>query len=79
MASGGIWWQLTQIYQELVWSACLTILVSCTPLEQLERCQKSVLHMTNDRLQMVPHFEYGMPACSPNLVADINYLERFQR
>ncbi len=26
-----------------------------------------------------PHLEYGMPACSPNLVADINYLERNQR
>ncbi len=28
---------------------------------------------------MRPHLEYGMPACSPNLVADINYLERIQR
>ncbi len=26
-----------------------------------------------------PHLEYGMPACSPNLVADINHLERIQR
>ncbi len=26
-----------------------------------------------------PHFEYGMPAYSPNLVADINHLERIQR
>ncbi len=28
---------------------------------------------------MHPHLEYGMPACSPNLVADINHLERIQR
>ncbi len=26
-----------------------------------------------------PHLEYGMPACLPNLVADINNLERIQR
>ncbi len=26
-----------------------------------------------------PHLEYGMPACSPILVADINHLERIQR
>ncbi len=26
-----------------------------------------------------PHLEYGMPACSPNLVPDINHLERTQR
>ncbi len=26
-----------------------------------------------------PHLEYGMPACLPNLVADINHLERIQR
>ncbi len=26
-----------------------------------------------------PHLEYGMPACSPNLAADINHLERLQR
>ncbi len=26
-----------------------------------------------------PHLEYGMPACSPNLVADINHLERIKR
>ncbi len=26
-----------------------------------------------------PHLEYGMPACSPNLVADINHLEQIQR
>ncbi len=26
-----------------------------------------------------PHLEYGMPACSPNLVADINRLELLQR
>ncbi len=26
-----------------------------------------------------PHLEYGMPACSPNLVADINHLVRIQR
>ncbi len=26
-----------------------------------------------------PHLEYGMPACSPNLVADINHLEGIQR
>ncbi len=26
-----------------------------------------------------PHLEYGMPACSPNLVADINHLERIQK
>ncbi len=26
-----------------------------------------------------PHLEYGMPACSPNLGADINHLERIQR
>ncbi len=26
-----------------------------------------------------PHLEYGMPACSQNLVADINHLERIQR
>ncbi len=26
-----------------------------------------------------PHLEYGMPACSPNPVADINHLERIQR
>ncbi len=26
-----------------------------------------------------PHLEYGMPACSPNLVADINHLGRIQR
>ncbi len=25
-----------------------------------------------------PHFEYGVPACSPNLVADINHLELIQ-
>ncbi len=25
-----------------------------------------------------PNLEYGMPACSPNLVADINHLERIQ-
>ncbi len=28
---------------------------------------------------MRPRLEYGMPACSPNLVADINHLERIQR
>ncbi len=28
---------------------------------------------------MRPHLENGMPACSPNLVADINHLERIQR
>ncbi len=28
---------------------------------------------------MRPHLEYGMPACSPNLVANINRLERIQR
>ncbi len=28
---------------------------------------------------MRPHLEYAMPACSPNLVADINHLERIQR
>ncbi len=26
-----------------------------------------------------PHLEYGMPACSLNLVTDINHLERIQR
>ncbi len=26
-----------------------------------------------------PHLEYGMPACSPNLVADINHFKRNQR
>ncbi len=26
-----------------------------------------------------PHLEYGMLACSPNLVAGINHLERIQR
>ncbi len=26
-----------------------------------------------------PHLEYGMKACSPNLVADINHLEGIQR
>ncbi len=26
-----------------------------------------------------PHPEYGMPVCSPNLVADINHLVRIQR
>ncbi len=26
-----------------------------------------------------PHLEYGMPACSPNLVGDINHLEQIQR
>ncbi len=26
-----------------------------------------------------PHLEYGMSACSPHLVADINHLERIQR
>ncbi len=26
-----------------------------------------------------PHLEYGMPACSPNLFADINHLEQIQR
>ncbi len=26
-----------------------------------------------------PHVEYGMPACSPNLAADINHLEQIQR
>ncbi len=26
-----------------------------------------------------PHLEYGMPACSANLAADINHLERIQR
>ncbi len=26
-----------------------------------------------------PHLEYGMPACSPNLVAEINHLEWIQR
>ncbi len=25
-----------------------------------------------------PHLEYGMPACSPNLVADINHLKIFK-
>ncbi len=25
------------------------------------------------------HLEYGMPACSPNLMADNNHLERIQR
>ncbi len=25
------------------------------------------------------HLEYGMPGCAPNLVADINHLERIQR
>ncbi len=25
-----------------------------------------------------PHFEYGMPACLPNLVADISHLDRIQ-
>ncbi len=28
---------------------------------------------------MRPHLEYGMSACSPSLVADINHLERIQR
>ncbi len=28
---------------------------------------------------MRPHLEYGMPACSPYLVAGINHLERIQR
>ncbi len=28
---------------------------------------------------MRPHLEYGMPACSPNLVTDINHLEQIQR
>ncbi len=28
---------------------------------------------------MRPHLEYGMPAQSPNLVADIKHLEQFQR
>ncbi len=28
---------------------------------------------------MRPHLEYGMPVCSPNVVADINHLERIQR
>ncbi len=28
---------------------------------------------------MRPHLEYGMPAFSPNLVADVNHLERIQR
>ncbi len=27
---------------------------------------------------MRPHLEYGMPACLPNFVADINHLERIQ-
>ncbi len=27
---------------------------------------------------MRPRLDYGMPACSPNLVADINHLERIQ-
>ncbi len=26
-----------------------------------------------------PYLEYGIPACSPNLVANINHLERIQR
>ncbi len=26
-----------------------------------------------------PHLEYGMPACSPNIVADINHLNRIER
>ncbi len=26
-----------------------------------------------------PHLEYGMPACSPNLGADVNHLKRIQR
>ncbi len=26
-----------------------------------------------------PYLEYGMSACSPNLVADINHLDRIQR
>ncbi len=26
-----------------------------------------------------PHLEYGVPACSPNLVTDINLLKRIQR
>ncbi len=26
-----------------------------------------------------PHLEYGMPACSPNLIADINHQQRIQR
>ncbi len=28
---------------------------------------------------MRPHIEHGMPASSPNLVADINHLERSQK
>ncbi len=28
---------------------------------------------------MRPRLEYGMPACPPNLVADINHLELIQR
>ncbi len=28
---------------------------------------------------MCPHLEYDMPACSPNLVTDINHLELIQR
>ncbi len=30
------------------------------------------------RAVLRPHLEYGMPACSPNLVADIKHLERVQ-
>ncbi len=26
-----------------------------------------------------PHLEYGVPGCSPNLVADINHLEQIQK
>ncbi len=28
---------------------------------------------------VLPHLEYGVPTCSPNLVADINHLQRNQR
>ncbi len=30
------------------------------------------------RASVRPHLKYGMPACSPKLVADINHLERIQ-
>ncbi len=39
---------------------------------------KSALIHLNEVL-VRPHLEYGMPACSPNPVADINHLERIQR
>ncbi len=30
-------------------------------------------------IPLYPHLEYGVPTCSPNLVADIDYLELIQR